>query len=496
MANTIFALDIHEDLVTGVMVNCVAKTYIVTACGVAEVGSRPQETAISEVLDQVGYREGSCRVSLGAEHFYYRNLQFPFTDKKKIGKIIPGELAENSPLETERIVFDFMTAHKGRETSVIAAIAERSFLAEKLELLKKLSIDPEILGISGVSGAELLREFTKIKEDCIFLDIGFHKAVLILIVAGQIVLVRPLVFDAGLQAGFRMAEDKLNVIPFRPENLEAVLNTFFRSLRQTILVAGVGLQGHDLPLYLAGPVSSYPGLAEAFHSEMGIEVKKWDMRSAPHLKIEDGIASRWHAGSMDRALALALSSGKSGQDFNFRKNELKKKGSMQDYRKHGKIASLPLGLLLFLVIAFCWHDYTTLRKQQIDLDKQIRDLFSQTLPDVTRIVDPVQQLQVRLNQAKQAYTTGGSGSTSLGMLKILAETSERIPASIQVQIVRLVADQNDIRLKGTTEAFNNVDKVQKELGKSPYFKKVEISSANLSAKGRVVDFELKLDLKR
>ncbi|MDP3480862.1 MAG: PilN domain-containing protein [Desulfoprunum sp.] len=497
MVSTIFALDIHDDLVTGVMVNCVAKTHIVTACGIAEVGSGSLETAISEVIEQVGYKEGTCWVSLGAEHFFYRNLLFPFADKNKISRVIPGELAEASSLEAERIVFDFLLANKkGKNSSVITAIAERAFLAEQLELLQRLAVDPETLGISGTYGAARLGGLADIPEDYIFLDVGFRKAVLVLIFAGQIALVRPLVFDVGLQAGFRLTEDRLDVFPLRPENLALVYSAFARAVWQTLLAARGGLQSQDIPLYLAGPVGSYPGLAEALHSETGIEVKQCDMRSMPFLKIEDEIASCWHAGSMDRPLSLALGAEKNGRVFNFRKDGLRKKESIKKYRRYCKVALLPMALLFFLVIAYCWHDQAMLRKQKVALDGQIRDVFSQTIPDVTRIVNPVQQLQVRIKEAKQAYMAGGPESTNRGMLTLLAEVSERIPASLQVKIIKMVADQNDVRIKGTTENFNIVDNVQKELGKSPFFSKVEISSANLSSKGGAVDFELKLDLRR
>lgn len=499
MANTIFALDIHDDLVTGVLVDCVGKARRVTACGLAEAGSRSLEAAISEVVRQVGYKEGTCRVALAAENFFYRNLQFPFADKNKISKVLPGELAETFPLETENTVFDFLFANtKDQDSSVITALAERSYLTEQLDLLKGLSIDPEILGISGTYGAALHGELVDIPEDYIFLDVGFHKAVLVLVVAGQINLIRPLVFDAGLLAGFRLTEDQLSACPLRPEQLPTVFSTFSRSVRRTIIAIREKLQDRIPPLYLAGPTGSYPGLAKALHSETGIEVKRSEMRSLPFLKIEDEVASCWQAGSMDRALALALAlgPGKSCRVFNFRKDELRKRGTIQDYRRYFRVVAVPLVLLFCLVLAFSWHDHATLRKQKAALEGQIRDVFSQTLPDVTRIVDPVQQLEVRINEARRAYMAGGADSTGQRMLALMAEISERIPASLQVRIVKMVADQNDVRIKGTTENFNIVDNIQKELGKSPFFAKVEISSANLSAKGGAVDFELKIDLRR
>ena len=203
MANSVFALDIHDDLVPGVMVKSVGKTCLVTACGIAEVGSQPLETAVSEVISQVGFSAGDCRVALGAEQFFYRNLSFPFTDSAKINKVLPGEIAENTPVEAENMIFDYLLAgRKGQETTVIAAIAKSSFLAGQLQFLQGLSCDPEIIGISGTFGATGISGLAEVPEDYIYLDVGFRRAVLVVITAGQISLLRSLAFDTGLQAGF------------------------------------------------------------------------------------------------------------------------------------------------------------------------------------------------------------------------------------------------------------------------------------------------------
>ena len=497
MANTIFALDIHDDLVTGVVLKTLGKTRLVTACGIVEVGSQPLETAVSEVISQVGPSAGDCRVALGAEQFFYRNFNFPFTDTSKITKVLPGELAENAPVESENLLFDYLLAgRKGREAAVIAAIADSTIIAEQLRMLQELSLDPEIMGVSGTFGATGIVGLAEVPEDYIYLDVGFRRAVLVAIIAGQIALVRPLVFDTGLQAGFRLTEENQDVSVLRPENLQTVFRTFAQTVRQTMQAARIGMRSEDLPLYLAGPVGDYPGLAEALGDSLGIEVKSCGMVLQPMLKIEDAAAARWQAGAMDRALALALTPGKNHREFNFRKDAFRKKGSLQDLRRYARLTAVPLALLVLLVVAFVWRDHALLREKQKALDAQIRDIFSQTLPDVTRVVNPVQQIQTRIDEAKNAYMTGGTTDTGLGMLALLAEISTRIPPTLQVQIVKMTADQKDVRLKGTTENFNIVDNVQKELEKSPYFSKVVISSANSSVKTGTIDFEIKLDLRR
>ena len=499
MANTVFALDIHDDLVTGVMVKSVGKTLLVTACGIAEVGSQSLETAVSDVISQVGIGSGDCRVALGAEQFIYRNLSFPFTDTAKITKVLPGELAENAPVEAASMIFDYLlAARKGQEATVIAAIADSSFLAGQLQLLQGLACDPEIIGISGTFGATGISGLAEVPEDYIFLDVGFRRAVLVVITAGQISLVRSLAFDTGLQAGFRLTEGSHEVSVLRPENLRKVIDTFAQTVRQTLQAARIGMRSEDLPLYLAGPVGAYPGLAESLQDSLGLEVKSSSIVSQPMLKIEDAVAARWQAGAMERALALALAQTtvKNRRVFNFRKNAFRKKGSLQDLRRYAKLASLPLALAVVLVVAFVWRDHAQLVARQKALDGQIREIFSQTLPDVTREVNPVQQIQTRIDEAKTAYMSGGATDTGLGTLALLAEISARIPPNLQVQIVRMTADQKEVRLRGTTENFNVVDNVQKELEKSSYFSKVAISSANSSARSGTIDFEIKIDLRR
>ena len=217
MANTVFALDIHDDLVTGVLARRVAKSLEVAACATVDVGLQPVENAIAEVIAQVGFTEGESRVALGAEHFYYRNFNFPFTDARKINKILPGELVENAPVESDSTVYDYLFAtRKERDAGIITAIAGKSFLAGQLQFLHDQSCDPEILGISGTFGATALAGLPGVPGDYCYLDVGFRRAVLIVMLAGKIAMVRPLVFDTAIQAGYGLAEGSGEVTVLHP----------------------------------------------------------------------------------------------------------------------------------------------------------------------------------------------------------------------------------------------------------------------------------------
>jgi len=63
------------------------------------------------------------------------------------------------------------------------------------------------------------------------------------------------------------------------------------------------------------------------------------------------------------------------------------------------------------------------------------------------------------------------------ILAILADISARVPDTISMHVSRLVVDQDSVKIKGTTDAFNNVNVIKKVLARSARFSEVNIVSA-------------------
>ena len=74
MPDTIFSIDIQDDLITGVLLNINHKTTVIAGCGVTSIGSRPMEEAVVEIMNQTGFHDGICRISFSAERFFFHNL--------------------------------------------------------------------------------------------------------------------------------------------------------------------------------------------------------------------------------------------------------------------------------------------------------------------------------------------------------------------------------------------------------------------------------------
>jgi Tfp pilus assembly protein PilN len=209
--------------------------------------------------------------------------------------------------------------------------------------------------------------------------------------------------------------------------------------------------------------------------------------------MDENIARVWNPAIMDNALALAVRETKQNLGFNFRRDgfEVKKQyfGHKQEIRK---VAAF-LIVILSLLAVDVGVDYYFLKKRYKILDQQITQIFKQTLPDVKRIVDPVHQLKVSIDEMTKSALSLPGIKANRKVLDLLRDISQRIPESADVHITRIVVDQDGVLLKGETDTFNTVDTIKRGLEPSGYFKAVTISSANLDQSGNRVRFEMKLE---
>ena len=321
-----------------------------------------------------------------------------------------------------------------------------------------------------------LRLADALAEDCVLLDIRDSLAELIIVSRGGIVLIRSLQLDPKARENGRQFEE------------------LGRLVRQTLLVSRiVDLEKKEFTLCLIGDETEHAELAPQLSSQLGVKVRNYQLSDQRLIKIDSSAVRAYRFRQMDLVLALALKLKAKNGTFNFRKDEFKKRKSTPELRTIFLRAGVPLAVTIALIVFYFGYDYKKLRDRYEATRQQVVQVFNETLPEVTRVVNPVQQLQVRINEIRKTYSGRESG-TGHTVIALLTEISARIPTSYHVVVKRMVADSDVVRIKAVTKDFNTVDNVQKELEKSSYFQSVTISAANQSPKKEEVSFELKLEL--
>lgn len=203
-------------------------------------------------------------------------------------------------------------------------------------------------------------------------------------------------------------------------------------------------------------------------------------------------STKKHAKYLCSCLSLGKQADKLQNSFNFCKGEFASRNNLAEYRQKAWNIGGAILVILFFSLAYLLFDTASLKKERFALTTEIHNVFKATLPNKKRIVAPVQQLQVAIDEIRKSTTSGNDSALPLTILNTLREISTLIPNSLNVKLGRMVYERTGLRLTGITDSFNTVNSMKKNLEQSPFFSTVTISSTKQNPKDNSIRFELKI----
>jgi general secretion pathway protein L len=501
MLGKTLGLDIIEDTMTAVLVKGGLQGHQIMGCAATSISrSGSREAALVSLLEQVDAGGVVCISSIPSDQVSYRNLSLPFKDAGKIDSVAAYELESMLPYAVDDLLVDFtITGQSAEQTDILAAAVKRSFLAEYLSFLQAHAIEPEVVDIRNVPTVMQLLKQADTPANGLFIDLGQEKTTIFLFLQRRIVMIRkfhrvqrPLLVDESEAGDSDGSENSGNV------GMAEACRHLSRTVRNTLLafVDQTEETGRPEKVFISGVSASEPGLSEHLSRYLDLEVEKIDLSRGNRIEMTEEVASQWDPGSMNAALALALRDSKQESGFNFRKDEFEAKKQFLKFRKDIGKGAIVLAVILALVMIDYGIDYYGMKKRYNALDRQIVKIFTQTLPGMTKIVDPVQQMRAQVDEMRKTAGVSDAGAKGRNVLDLLEDISKRVPASLDVKVSRVVIDPEGMVIKGTTDTFNTVDSIKKGLDDSAFFSDVTISSANLDRSGNRVKFELRSELVR
>jgi type II secretory pathway component PulL len=246
------------------------------------------------------------------------------------------------------------------------------------------------------------------------------------------------------------------------------------------VVTGSGLNGANFD----ADVSSF----------LDLPVKRLNFADHLSIPVESEPKQPWDPVLMDNALALAFMEIGGIKGLNFHKGSFAAKKFIVKHKKYlfktGILAVSVLALLVFKIVA----DSYTLNRQIDRYNRQITGIFQQTFPDVKRIVDPFQQMQIKVQELQKSAVFQTATPAQILSLDILNHISKSISDTITVDISRMVMMPDNVQISGTTNTFEAVDDIKSKLEQVDAFKKVTINSTNKDRSGKEVRFQMKVAL--
>jgi general secretion pathway protein L len=237
-------------------------------------------------------------------------------------------------------------------------------------------------------------------------------------------------------------------------------------------------------------------LREEMEKFFSLPVRLADLSGLGDLTFDDEAKASWDPALMNQALALATGEMRKEPGFNFGRGEFEPRGKVEQWKKDVMLIAASALIILLLAGFDFFLGYYYDRAHLKEVKGRINAVFAEVAPEVTKIVDPVGQLRAIIDESKKTGSGGSLLASGMTMIDILKDISRLVPAEMDFVISSFTFDGGFIEIRGETDNFNTVDAIKINLEKSPFFRSVTISSANLMKGENRVGFDLKIEIKR
>jgi len=483
MSRKILGIDIRSDSVSAALLQSKIKGVTIEAHAFSPL-PEPNDIknaisdCISRLKKQADLSEAVCIAAYPSEKIFYRNIRIPFKKQNKIRQILPYELEPGLPIPVEDLIIDFyLPGRDGQNdlTELLAAAAEISGLKTFMEILAEFGLVPNVVTGGGYAAAFHIAKTADIPDVCFFINAGRKHYELFVIVSGRICYARSFSLPLGTSSKTAFMCNHIQ------QTIAAVEEIFQMEIKVgAVLLTGAGLDDKTV----------FSEIAE----KLNVPAAGSDLLNGSNVTIKNVAAADWNPLQMDNALALALSDFEGYPILNFRKGPFgNKKPWVQNKKQFIRTGALA-GVIAILAFMNILVDNHFLEKKLGRVQSQITRVFTTTFPNIRKIVDPLQQMRVEIQNTKKQSVFPELTQQNIRTVDILYDISMLIPDNVELELKRIVIGPGGIQVSGITDSFNSVNNLQRKLQNGKFFKAVTIQSANIEKTGNRVNFNLNLQV--
>ena len=392
--------------------------------------------------------------ALPAKSAFIRNLQFPFSESKKIMAALPYAMSSEIPAAIDDCFTAALPLKKDSKSpaQVTAAAVPTVQIEDLLEQTEQCGLPIHILDLSPFV---LLSGLGKQMTQGILLAANSAETTLSIIEDGRIV------------------DYRLLAQPLTTKNM--------RWLNRELSQFTARTDSQNLTVYCVGDGITTELTAALL--EQGFQVKELTM----------SIAGQQIPMPFMQAAALAFRAGmaKEVKSFNLRQGSFALKGEWQKLKKSLWCTGILVGLTIIILATAAGLKYNNKIKQANKIQQEITQIYRNTFPDATTIVDVPLQMQAAINELREKNTMVGSmGPDALTVLKKISEQVE----NIAIEVDEFNYNSSEVRVTGKTSSFETVNKLSEQLATSPLFSNVQVADAQMALRGSQINFRLILTL--
>jgi general secretion pathway protein L len=405
-------------------------------------------------------------VLIPCKEVFFRNISLPFSSPGKIAQVLPFELSPYLPAEA--CVSDFIPLNirfvQDQQLLLTASVPD-TLVREITDTLHSFRIRTRIITPREIALAAACIQQPDQPADQLIICLGAAGTVLILMAGSRPVIIRtPSSSHQGLDS---LADDMLRMATgFRHRS---GLDTRFH----ICLVPETGTMNPDS---VTQAIKQAQVLQPFFFTD-----------TVTVLNSES-------SGLSDRLFQ------KPATQFNFVTRHHGPAAFFHKFRQELGVTGIIGALVMILFISGLYQDVRHLENQVGAARRTQQEIFQLTFPQdpVLPGLSPLLRMQARVGQDLQAQnSTRRQDMTdipALWAIDVLYVLSTAVPDGMNLHLSRLLFNNGQVTVSGTTDSFNTVDRLKNALEKSNVFKTVTINTADAGRDENQIIFQFRIEI--
>ncbi len=429
-----------------------------------------QRTEIAREIEAAVNREGfnsSCPVIVGlpGDWVSYVPVETDAIPPQDLIHFLQFELEDDVPIPFENFQIDMLGTHRTEKKlqglAVVCDSYKTDALCQLLDMagLNVQSMCPDLAGLDGlVASSSHHKDVTWV----LHLHLENMRCLLTLSKKGILAMGRSLRCSTEPEASLT-------------HELTLILREIF-----TGSLHGVGAD--DLSIMVSVP-QRFESTVVAVFGSMG--------HGAVDVFETDGLEESGKPSCMAEQLASTYLRGDAMP--NFLASQLTHEQLKKEMRFAGVLMTLLVTLLLLMWGAGAYLNIKHLRQEQTQLTRQIEAVFSEHLPDVKKIVQPVTQMSNYLDRFRKESEMLILATKKRALpLQVLGSVSGSVKTKRDVSIMSLNIEAAGVRIEGTAPSYQSVESLADDFRRVPNFVNVELGDVSTKQADGQVQFVMSI----
>ncbi|MHC4644464.1 MAG: GspL/Epsl periplasmic domain-containing protein [Planctomycetota bacterium] len=486
MVRRCIGIDIGPSHVRAAQIACTGEKFLVEK--VFSTQTRRTTDSRPDILRSLTERHGFDRraevaVSMPAEDVFFRTFQTDAAGSEQVPAEHLSELERDFPIPPDQNVTRVCSQAKLSEHKhcVLLAAVSRASLRERLDLLAAARMRPNCLepAVFAIHSVVAVNHPEIRSGPAIIAGISASRLMLAVTKDGAVLIVRNIPLAAE-------SDDDVRLVNCEIADL----------LAAEAAITWQRIFGGDIDpnttVYLVTEGGSLNGLQTDVGERLQCRVTLLEQRAkvkSPARQNGDGPSCI--------AEGLALSALGAGESIrvNFLEAENLETVPKLNLKKEFVTCAVLAAVIAVVSLVGLFTRLARLEARYAQTKSQIKETFRSALPEETNIVNPLAQLDqklqsLRANPALFGYICGAGD----GPLEILNTVTNTVPAQANINIGNLWITAESVRLTGTAPSFDSISNWRSRLQKIPGFSTVEANELRRESASGLVRFTILISL--